>query len=161
MNCDDSNVLGYILFLKCRSVLGNHNIITDVNGIGSLNPLRYRGYYFDDETGLYHLSTRYYDPETGRFINADDITILDESRDNINGLNLYAYCSNNPIMFIDPSGQFWDIFKKAADAIGGVWGGIVDNADAIIAITVTALAIAAIGAELYYQGVHWHLSCSP
>jgi len=47
-------------------------------------------------------------------------------------------------MFVDPSGQFWDIFKKAADAIGGVWGGIVDNADAIIAVTITALAIGAI-----------------
>jgi len=99
---------------------GNHNIITDIDGIGSLNAIRYRGYYFDDETGLYHLSTRYYDPETGRFINADEITILDESRDNINGLNLYAYCSNNPIMFVDPSGQFFGIFEKIANAVGDI-----------------------------------------
>lgn len=75
------------------------------NEIVSINPFRYRSYYFDTETGLYYLNSRYYDPETGRFINADAIEYLDKNT--LNGLNLYAYCVNNPIMHIDNSGNAW------------------------------------------------------
>ena len=56
------------------------------------------------ETGLYYLKTRYYDPETGRFITIDDVSYL--APDTINGLNLYAYCGNNPVMNVDPEGTF-------------------------------------------------------
>ena len=52
---------------------------------------------------LYYLQSRYYDPETGRFINADDVSYLDP--ETIHGLNLYAYCLNNPVMYVDPSGH--------------------------------------------------------
>ncbi len=90
---------------------GNHKVvdnagveITDVNHIGNINPYRYRGYYFDTETGLYYLKSRYYDPQTGRFISIDDISFADP--DTINGLNLYAYCCNNHVMHIDPTGQY-------------------------------------------------------
>lgn len=65
--------------------------------IAQINPFRYRSYYYDIETNLYHLNSRYYDPETGRFINADDISILVEGKVFHNGLNLYAYSNNNPI----------------------------------------------------------------
>ncbi len=61
------------------------------------------GSAYDVETGLYYLQSRYYDPNTGRFINADTIDYLDP--ESINGLNLYAYCLNNPIMYVDPSGH--------------------------------------------------------
>ncbi len=71
--------------------------------IANLNPFRYRSYYFDTETNLYYLNTRYYDPIVGRFINVDDISYL--APDAINGLNLYAYCGNNPVMRADPSGN--------------------------------------------------------
>lgn len=71
--------------------------------IGNINPFRYRGYYYDVETGLYYLKTRYYDPETGRFITIDDISYL--APDTVNGLNLYAYCGNNPVMNVDPNGS--------------------------------------------------------
>jgi RHS repeat-associated protein len=74
------------------------------SGIATANPFRYRGYYYDQETGLYFLQTRYYDPETGRFISQDDVTYLDP--EHINGLNLYAYCCNNPVMMVDPTGTF-------------------------------------------------------
>ena len=80
------------------------SVISDRTHIGNLNPYRYRGYYYDVETGLYYLKTRYYDPETGRFITIDDISYLDP--ETINGLNLYAYCANNPVMNVDPSGRF-------------------------------------------------------
>ncbi len=89
---------------------GNHKVydalgIENSNSqfIGNINPFRYRSYYYDIETGLYYLNSRYYDPEVGRFINADDISYLDP--ESINGLNLYAYCKNNPIMYADPSGH--------------------------------------------------------
>jgi len=81
---------------------GNCTVGTNVNNIARYNPFRYRGYYYDTETGYYYLQTRYYDPETGRFINADNIAYLDP--ETINGCNLYAYCLNNPVMAVDPSG---------------------------------------------------------
>ncbi len=84
------------------------NVITEVideahAGIAELNPFRYRSYYYDTETNLYYLNTRYYDPETGRFISQDDVSYLDP--EHINGLNLFAYCGNNPVMQIDPNGH--------------------------------------------------------
>ena len=83
--------------------------------LGKLNPFRYRGYYYDEETGFYYVGSRYYDPEVCRFINADTVDILGV-QDNLNGKNLYAYCDNNPVMRVDTTGQFWNI---AAGAIIG------------------------------------------
>ena len=74
------------------------------NSVAKVNPFRYRGYYYDAETGLYYLNSRYYDPSIGRFINADDISYIQPT--DINGLNLYAYCGNNPVMYTDPNGNF-------------------------------------------------------
>jgi len=71
--------------------------------LANINPFRYRSYYFDTETGFYFLKTRYYDPEIGRFMTIDDLSYLDP--DSINGLNLYAYCRNNPVMCVDPNGH--------------------------------------------------------
>lgn len=72
--------------------------------LGAQNPFRYRGYVYDAETGLYYVISRYYDPEIGRWINADNQ--LSTGSDLI-GLNLFAYCGNNPVNRVDPSGQFW------------------------------------------------------
>jgi RHS repeat-associated protein len=70
--------------------------------VGVLNPFRYRGYYYDTETGLYYLQSRYYDPEFGRFISKDDPSYHD-GQDAI-GSNLYAYADNNPVINSDSSG---------------------------------------------------------
>ena len=86
--------------------------------LANLNPFRYRSYYYDVETSLYFLKTRYYDPETGRFITIDDILYLDP--ESINGLNLYAYCGNNPIMYYDPTGHL--AFFIITAIIGAVIG---------------------------------------
>jgi len=86
----------------------NGNEITSPTHIGQINPFRYRGYFYDVETGWYYLKSRYYDPTTGRFINMDSITYADSSA--INGLNLYVYCENNPVMDIDPDGN-WSLKK--------------------------------------------------
>ncbi len=73
--------------------------------LAALNPFRYRSYYYDTDTELYYLNTRYYDPELGRFITIDGIEYLNP--ETINGLNLYAYCGNNPVMAVDPNGNAW------------------------------------------------------
>ena len=69
--------------------------------LGTYNPLRYRGYVYDHETGLYYVSSRYYDPEIGRWINADSIIGVDDMLGN----NLFAYCDNNPVNKVDYSGE--------------------------------------------------------
>ena len=71
--------------------------------VGVKNPLRYRGYYYDVETKLYYLQSRYYDPETCRFINSDSLLVAGD--DYIQGVNMFAYCQNNPVMYSDPSGR--------------------------------------------------------
>ena len=82
---------------------GNQVIVKDEGGIASLNPFRYRGYYFDEETQLYWVSSRYYSPELCRWISPDSIEYLDP--ESINGLNLYCYCFNNPVNYVDPDGH--------------------------------------------------------
>lgn len=73
---------------------GNINITeADIN-LGKLNPFRYRGYYFDSESGYYYLQSRYYSPEWGRFINADSTT---DGNAGVLGYNQFIYCANNPV----------------------------------------------------------------
>ena len=78
--------------------------ITDPSHIANLNPIRYRGYYFDSETGFYYLNSRYYDPEICRFISPDDASLLG-ANGTIPSYNLYAYCENNPVNHIDLNGN--------------------------------------------------------
>ncbi|HIZ09742.1 MAG TPA: RHS repeat-associated core domain-containing protein [Candidatus Borkfalkia avicola] len=114
---------------------GNHAVL-DANGadiasathIGNLNPFRYRGYYYDTETGLYFLKTRYYDPEVGRFITIDDISYIDP--ETINGLNLYAYCGNNPVMRVDENGNAWWEWLVGALLVIAVTAAVVVTAEA-------------------------------
>ena len=105
--------------------------------IGDLNPLRYRGYYYDAETGFYYLQSRYYDPAICRFISADTFATTDA-----NGLlsaNMFAYCENNPVMRTDESGEFFNTvigavvgatFGAVSAAIAGtsIWGGALSGA---------------------------------
>ena len=102
---------------NCKVLNASGAEITDANHIGNLNPFRYRGYYYDTETKLYYLQSRYYDPEIGRFITIDDISYL--APDAINGLNLYAYCRNNPVNRVDATGHaWWNPFTWDWGAIG-------------------------------------------
>ena len=88
--------------------------VTEMTGvleptIGQINPIRYRGYYYDEETGLYYVSSRYYDSEIGRWINADGYVSTGQG---VLGYNMFAYCGNNPVNRLDYTGQFWS----------GIWG---------------------------------------
>ena len=81
--------------------------------VTSYNPFRYRGYYFDEETGFYYLNSRYYNPSWGRFLNADGYI---STGTGLLGYNMFAYCNNNPVMRVDPTGAWpkWldDLYSK-------------------------------------------------
>ena len=80
------------------------NILSQSGSLAHAVKMRYRGYYWDEETGFYYLQSRYYDPSICRFISADQYELVGILSDSLGGLNLYAYCANNPIMFTDPTG---------------------------------------------------------
>ena len=93
---------------------------TDPTFIGHINPLRYRGYYYDRETRLYYLQSRYYDFANCRFINADTFATTDAN--GFLSANMFAYCENNPIMLVDQDGGVPVIIAGAL--IGGLVGAI-------------------------------------
>ncbi len=97
--------------------------------LGKDNPYRYKGYYYDDETGMYYLKSRYYQPEICRFISADTIEVLDCQGD-LNDKNLYAYCDNNPVMRVDTGGQIW--ITLGIMAAGGGIGMVIGAASSAI-----------------------------
>ena len=95
-------------------------IISAEGDLAEINPLRYRGYYYDSETGFYYLQSRYYDPENHRFINADVYTSTDSS-DAI-ACNMFAYCQNNPVMLGDENGEVWS--KLVCMLVGAAVGAL-------------------------------------
>ena len=96
----------------------------DTSGVSlaTLNPFRYRKYVFDPETGLYCLGSRYYDPEVGRFVNADDPGTIFAKPQELYNKNLYAYCDNNPVIREDIQGYF-----PIPCIVGAVVGAVVSG----------------------------------
>lgn len=93
-------------------------ILTGITGsmagtLGKDNPYRFKGYYYDEETGMYYLKSRYYQPEICRFISADSYDVLTQSPMALVDTNLYNYCDNNPVYREDENGQFWNIVIPA------------------------------------------------
>ena len=126
----------------CKVYDTNDNVITQHDSVDA-NPFRYRGYYYDVDTGLYYLPARYYDPTTGRFISADDIEYADP--ETINGLNLYAYCGNNPVMNIDPTGHdFWETLFNGIALIFTAIGAILVSVATFGIATPLAVSIVAV-----------------
>ena len=91
--------------------------------IANINPIRYRGYYYDTETGYYYLPSHYYDPSICRFINSDIPEIAGMSKGTSAGTNLFAYCNNDPINNIDHTGEL--AAKKVAEIIFGIITGLL------------------------------------
>ena len=83
---------------------------SEASTIGQLNPIRYRGYYYDTESGFYYLQSRYYDPVVRRFINCDvESAVISSPRHPTWNKNLFSYCDNNPIIRADFGGQVWQV----------------------------------------------------
>ena len=91
--------------------------ITSSTHIANVNPIRYRGYYYDSETGMYYLKSRYYDPQVKRFLNADGYAATGQS---ILGNNMFAYCDNNHVNRADSTGHFW---KQLKAKVKNAWNG--------------------------------------
>ncbi len=83
---------------------GNIKQISVDISLGNLNPFRYKGYYYDNESGMYYCKSRYYVAYWRRWLNMDRIEYLDNT--NIGNINLFSYCNNNPVMMIDDKGNF-------------------------------------------------------
>ena len=110
------------------------NILAMSGTLAELNPLRYRGYVYDQETGFYYLNSRYYDPAVGRFINPDAAI---GQVGNINGNNMFTYALNNPIMYSDLTGNW----PKLSTVLAGV-------AAVAATIAVAAAVVATCGAAI-------------
>ncbi|MBQ8947658.1 MAG: RHS repeat-associated core domain-containing protein [Lachnospiraceae bacterium] len=95
----------------------------DSENILHKNPFRYRGYYYDSETGWYYLQSRYYDPEVKRFINADSTNLLTTGCSNLMQYNLFMYCNGDPINQKDEYGHMpYLLFAVAVGAVSGFIG---------------------------------------
>ena len=116
---------------------GNVTQITGNTALAQTNPLRYRSYYYDSETGFYYVSSRYYVPEIGRWINADNQ--IAGVGGEVLGYNMFAYCMNNPVNMDDPTGQ-WPKWVGKAIAVVAVAAVIV----AAVAITVSSFGAASV-----------------
>ena len=125
------NAWGLPLSVKDGS--GNAVSATNTTHIANLNPFRYRGYYYDNESGLYYVSSRYYDPSVKRWISPEPNVYLSNFDEGagISAYNVYAYCSNDPINTFDPTGEFvistLALCVIGCAVVGGTLGGLYGN----------------------------------
>ena len=133
------SIYGTVVVEYTYDAWGNVLSITGMyaDTLGVNNPIRYRGYYQDFETGFYYLQSRYYDPAVRRFINADGYI---NANDDLLGYNMYAYCGNNPVNRNDDGGMFWDTIFDVVSLVASVvevvanptdpwaWAGLVGDA---------------------------------
>ena len=120
--------------------VGYYDDAKDSNGLVDKNHLKYRGYYYDEETGWYYLNNRYYDPRYGRFINADEVKYIGQDGTNVS-YNLYAYCLNNPVNRFDDGGNLsLPNWAKMAIGVGAITVGAVATAIAGGAVSVVLLS---------------------
>lgn len=136
-----SNVTGYYMttqqgdITRIEDVNGNvlatyeydawGKLISSSGSLAELNPLRYRGYYYDTETGFYYLQSRYYDPVVSRFINADRYASTDSG---LISHNMFAYCENDPVNREDPSGEIWNFVVGGLTGVAATYvGDVISN----------------------------------
>lgn len=134
----------FVVKYNC-SAYGNVSVLQDTNGLAAVNPFLYKGYYFDKESGMFYCHTRYYVPEWCRWLCEDSIGLLNPS--DLFEQNLYCYCNNNPVCYIDPSGQI------AVFLIGLLVGAIVG---AGIGFGVTAYRDYKDDGEVFNDSIPWY-----
>ena len=132
-----SNILGLVddsgnIVVKYKyDAYGNRISITDTSGcdLGNINPFRYKGYYYDDDAQMYYCKSRFYVPSWHRWLNSDSISYLEPK--NITSLNLFTYCNNNPVMYVDENGKFLGLITAMLiGAVIGAFVGVVGQAGA-------------------------------
>ena len=141
-------------------------VLTATGALAEKNPLRYRGYYYDSESGLYYLQSRYYDPATRRFVNADTYASTGQG---VLGVNMFAYGLNNPVNHIDSSGKS-ALLIFGVIAAGAIVGGILgafnaatsggSTADVVESVVIGA-ATGAISASAGLLTPLWMISAAP
>ena len=108
-----------VAYYSYSDAWGNHTAYVTTTAIegAQYNPFRYRGYYYDTDLGMYYLQSRYYDAKICRFINADGYVSTGQG---ILGNNMFAYCGNNPVMRVDPTGEAWynDLYDLVNTIVG-------------------------------------------
>lgn len=130
--------------------------------VGARNPFRYKGYYYDEETGMYYLKNRYYDPKLRRFISSDELFTVKASPETFHNRNLYSYCNDNPIIRNDHNGDIWGVA-----ALSFVVGSIVSIGTQIVCekrkldnIDWVSAAFAGLGTALAFMGASTALQCA-
>ena len=140
-NTSGTKLVSYVYDAWGNCTVTNHNI-TGTNVGARYNPFRYRGYYLDTETGYYYLQSRYYNPQWGRFLNADG-----QLSDDLLGCNLYVYCYNNPVMLLDYNGD-WPTLSQILSATTIIAIGAISVA-AIVCSAGAASAAIGMGIAMY------------
>ena len=128
------NILGIIdtngspVVIYQYTAYGTSTVLQDTAGLAIINPFRFKGYYFDSESGMYYCHTRYYVPEWCRWLNADHPSFLQP--ESLQRMNLFVYCGNNPVIGFDPAGTWdWSTFGEGV--------GLIFTAVVAIALSVT------------------------
>lgn len=154
------------------TAFGICTILSDstIDHIGTVNPFRYKGYYYDVETNMYYCKSRYYVPEWGRWLSGDNVRYLQP--DSLTGMNLFMYCGNDHVNMIDPSGNsailaclvsmalsglitgLSAMANKREDesALGSFVGGFIDGTIGAVAIS-AGLAVGGVGGILLAVGI--------
>ena len=126
-----------------------------VSMLAQYNCLKYRGYYYDAETGFYYLGSRYYDPVIGRFINPDTTDVLTANPTAMTDKNLYAYCDNNPVMRVDKDGNIWELALASGEtmALGSgsaIVAGLSAAAPVAIGVAITVVVVVGVSAAIKF-----------
>ena len=105
-------------------ILSETNLLDNGENISLFNPIKYKGYYYENIIKMYRLDSRYYDPQIARFLNADNLGLLTESLTALTDKNLYNYCDNNPVNRKDAEGEIWNVLVGAG--FGAVAGAAIE-----------------------------------
>lgn len=125
--------------------------------IGALNPFKYKGYYYDQESGMYYCKSRYYVPDWCRWLNADNFNYLEF--DNLNNCNAFAYCENDPVLGYDPNGtwswtKFWKGVGRIATGVGAIVAGamVIASGVALVPMLIVATITITAGVLTTFNG---------